>query len=207
MIETSAAAASFESMLRPVLGPAYGFAVTLTGDRTEAEDLLQEAALLAFRALHTFQPGTSFKSWFYKILTNRHFERFRRARRRPSTVDLDDGEDLDLYLYRRTAEAGLHEESTDPARLLMGRLTAEQVLAAIAGLPEEFRAVASLHLVEEMEYQEIAELLGCPVGTVRSRLHRGRRMLQKALWQVAVSAGVVRPPAGGAGRPIGEATA
>lgn len=182
--------ASFESLLSPVLGPAYGYALSLAGDPADAEDLLQEAALLAFRAFDSFHPGTSFKAWFYKILTNRHFERFRRARRRPATVDL--GEVAELYLYRRTAEAGLHELSADPARLVMSKLSAEQVLEAIGALPEEYRAVAQLHLVDELEYPEIAGILGCPLGTVRSRLHRGRRMLQKALWHVAQQAGVVR---------------
>lgn len=182
--------ASFESLLSPVLGSAYGYALTLTGVPADAEDLLQEAALLAFRAFDSFRPGTRFKAWFYKILTNRHFERFRRSRRRPETVELDDV--AELYLYRRTAEAGLHERSDDPARLLMSKLTAEQVLAAIGALPEEYRAVARLHIVDELEYPEIAGVLGCPLGTVRSRLHRGRRMLQKALWDVAREAGVVR---------------
>ncbi len=184
--------AAFEALLAPVLAPAYRFALGLAGRGGDAEDLVQEAALRAFRAFGTFQAGTNFKAWFYKILANCHFARHRRAGRRPQTVDLDDA--AELYLYRRTAAAGLHALSDDPARLVMSKLSTEQVLAAIAALPLEYRAVAQLHLVDELGYDEIAELVGCPLGTVRSRLHRGRRMLQKALWREAESAGVVRPP-------------
>lgn len=187
----------FEDLLRAILPGAYGVACNLTGDRAEAEDLLQDAALLAFRAFGSFAPGTSFKAWFYKILTNRHFERHRRATRRPATVGLEEA--TDLYLYHRTAEAGLHAGCDDPAGLLMSKLTTEQVIGAIASLPEEYRAVATLYFVEDLSYPEMAAVLGCPAGTVRSRLHRARRLLQRALWAVAEQSGIVgRLRAGGA---------
>jgi RNA polymerase sigma-70 factor (ECF subfamily) len=191
MADPIADSAAFESLLSPILGPAYGYALSLTANAADAEDLIQEAALLAFRAFCTFQPATSFRAWFYKILTNRHFERFRSARRRPATVAMEDAEDR-LFLYHRTAEAGFHALSEDPARLLMSKLDTEQVLAAIAALPQEYRVVAQLNLVDEMSYPEIAGLLGCPVGTVRSRLHRARGLLQRALWRMAESTGVTR---------------
>jgi RNA polymerase sigma-70 factor (ECF subfamily) len=180
---------SFEEMLAGILPAAYGVACNLTGDRTDAEDLVQEAALLAFRAFGSFTPGTSFKAWFYKILTNRHFERHRRATRRPATVGIDEAPDL--YMFQRTAEAGLHAGCEDPASLVMSRMTTEQVMAAIAALPGEFRVVATLYFVDDMSYQEMAGVLGCPTGTVRSRLHRARRMLQRGLWAIAEQCGIV----------------
>lgn len=190
--------AGFEELLAEILPSAYGVARALTGNPADAEDLLQEAALLAFRGFGSFAPGTRFKAWFYRILTHRHFERHRRARRRPATVEL--GDEPDLYLYRRTAEAGLHAEHDDPAAWLIGRMTAEQVTGAIAELPGELRAVATLFFVEDLTYQDMAEALGCPVGTVRSRLHRARKTLQQRLWRLAVDCGIVEPGcAAGAG--------
>jgi len=179
----------FEALLAPLLQPAYGLAYSLTRNRDDAEDLVQEAALQAYRAFHTFRPGTNFRAWFYRVLTNLHYYRHRKSRREVETTAWEEAPDL--YLYTRTKEAELHARAEDPAALVLGRLTTEQVTAAIAGLPEEFRVVCALNLLEEMPYQEIAEVLACPVGTVRSRLHRGRKLLQQALWQVAVEAGVV----------------
>lgn len=182
-------AAAFEALLAGILPGAYGVARSLTGNPADAEDLLQEAALLAFRAFASFTPGTDFKAWFYRILTNRHYERFRRSARRPATVALDEAPDL--YLYQRTAEAGLHARCDDPATLVMSKMTTDQVLAAIAALPDDYRGVATLYFVEDMTYQEMAEVLGCPAGTVRSRLHRGRKLLQQKLWALAVASGII----------------
>jgi RNA polymerase sigma-70 factor (ECF subfamily) len=179
----------FEVLLREILPGAYGVACNLTGDRTDAEDLIQDAALLAFRAFGSFAPGTSFKAWFYKIMTNRHFERHRRATRRPATVAFEEA--TDLFMFQRTAEAGLHAGCDDPAGLVMSKMTTEQVMTAIAALPEEFRAVATLYFVEDLSYQELAAALGCPAGTVRSRLHRARRLLQQGLWTLAVQSGII----------------
>lgn len=182
--------AEFEALLSPILSIAYGTAVRLTRDRTEAEDLIQDAALLAYRAFGSFQSGTNFKAWFFRILTNAFYSRHRREKHEKahcSTEDLPA-----LYLYSKTAELGLHSRESDPASALMDKLDTEQVGAALEVLPEEYRIVATLYFIEDFSYQQIAEVLACPVGTVRSRLHRGRRMLQKALWDVAVERGIVR---------------
>ncbi len=183
-------AADFEALLMPVLDRAFGMAMSLTRSRTDAEDLVQEASLLAFRAFHTFEPGSNFKAWYFKILTNAFYTSRRRASRRPVETDIDGA--TSLYLYGKCAEAGLHEGTEDPAGRLLGKLDAEQIMAAIDSLPEEFRVVCTLYFVEDLPYQEIAESVGCPVGTVRSRLHRGRRVLQKILWKMAVEQGIVR---------------
>lgn len=179
----------FEALLAPILGRAYGLALHFTRDGPDAEDLVQEAALLAYRHSHTFEPGTNFRAWFFRILTHAFYARRRTESRRPTTVEMTDAPEL--FLYARTAGAGLHDRSEDPARTLLGRLGVEQVRRAIGALPEDYRLVCALYLLEDLKYSEIARLLDVPVGTVRSRLHRGRRILQKALWTIAEEEGVV----------------
>jgi RNA polymerase sigma-70 factor (ECF subfamily) len=169
---------------------AYGTAVRLTRNRTEAEDLVQDAALLAYRAFGSFQQGTNFKAWFFRILTNAFYSRHRKEKHEKANLSTEDVPAL--YLYSKTAEAGLHGRESDPASAIMDKLDAEQVGEALEALPTEYRVVATLYFIEDFSYQQIAEVLECPVGTVRSRLHRGRRMLQKALWDVAVERGIVR---------------
>jgi len=179
----------FEALFRPIVGMAYGTAVRLTRDRTEAEDLVQDAALLAFRAFGSFQAGTNFKAWFFRILTNAFYSRHRKNKHERANLST---EDLPaLYLYGKTQEIGLHSQEVDPATALMDRLDSEHVAEALDQLPTEYRVVATLYFIEDFSYQQIAEVVGCPVGTVRSRLHRGRRMLQKALWRVAQERGIV----------------
>lgn len=179
----------FEALLAPVWKVAYSVAYRLTNNSSDAEDLIQEAALLAFRHFDSFEQGTNFKAWFLRILTNCFLTKTRARKRRPTTVNLDDLPDL--YLYRQTADAGLHVQSEDPASLVMRHMKVEQVAAALHALPEEYRVVSSLYFMEDLSYQEIAECLSCPVGTVRSRLHRGRKMLQSMLWSIALDAGIV----------------
>jgi RNA polymerase sigma-70 factor, ECF subfamily len=188
--------ADFESLFAAVAGTAFGIASRLTRNQADAEDLVQEAALLAFRAFASFEPGTNFRAWFFRILTNCYFSKRRREKSRPVTSDLDDTPDL--YLYARSAEAGFPTQGPDPAAQLLDQLGTERVVAAIARLPDEYRVVATLYFMEDLSYEDIAQTLACPVGTVRSRLHRGRKMLQKALWQVAEESGIVTHHAGAA---------
>lgn len=179
----------FERALADVVSPAYGFALRLTRNRADAEDLVQEAALLACRGRDGFEPGTNFKAWFFRILTTCFWGSHRREKRRPSTIDFDDTPAL--LLYQRSAELGLSVAGMNPAAALIDRMGSERVAEALAALPEEFEVVCTLYFMEDFAYQEIADVLGVPVGTVRSRLHRGRKMLQKALWHVATDAGIV----------------
>jgi RNA polymerase sigma-70 factor (ECF subfamily) len=178
----------FEALLSPILSLAFGTAVRLTRDRTEAEDLVQDAALLAFRGFGSFEQGTNFKAWFFRILTNAFYSRHRKEKHERANLSTEDVPAL--YLYSRTAEAGLQSHEPDPASALMDRIDTEQVTEALDALPTEYRVVATLYFIEDFSYQQIAEVLGCPVGTVRSRLHRGRRMLQKALWRIAEERGI-----------------
>lgn len=179
----------FQALLVDVLPTAYGYALRLARNRADAEDLVQDAALRAFRAMETFEPGTNFKAWMFRILTRCFWANHRRRQRRPNTVDFDDTPDL--YLFARSAEHGLPWQGEDPARTLIDRLGTERVAEAIGQLPEEYGVVCTLYFMEDFAYHEIADVLEVPVGTVRSRLHRGRKMLQKALWCLAEESGIV----------------
>ena len=182
-------AAEFEALLAPVLDRAYGTALRLTGAREEAEDLVQEAALHAFRGFHTFARGTNFRAWFLRVLMNCFYQTLRRRRPEVALEELEE-EAPTLFLYVQTRDLGMHGAGRDPAQAVMDRLTAEDVGRALDALPQEFREVATLYFVNDLAYQEIATVLGLPVGTVRSRLHRGRKLLQKRLWALAVDAGL-----------------
>lgn len=179
----------FETLLGEVLERAYGTAYHLTRSSHDAEDLVQEAALSAFKHFDQFQRGTNFKAWFMRILTNAFFASYRQKKRRPQTTQLEDAQPL--HLLFAAVDAGLMEHHKDPASLIVEKLGEQRVAEAIGELPDEFRVVCTLYFMNDAAYQEIAEMLGCPVGTVRSRLHRGRRMLQKALWESAKESGIV----------------
>lgn len=179
----------FETLLAGVIDTAYGIAHRLTRSRDDAEDLVQETALQAFRNFHQFQPGTNFRAWFLRILTNAFYARYRKQKRQPQTTSLEDAEPL--YIQWKAVGLGLHLQHQDPAAHVMNRMGEEQISHAIHELPEEFRVVCVLYFMQDASYQEIAETLDCPVGTVRSRLHRGRRLLQKALWHLAEVQGIV----------------
>jgi RNA polymerase sigma-70 factor (ECF subfamily) len=179
----------FQALLVDVLPSAYGYGLRLTRNAADAEDLVQDTALRAFRAKSQFQPGTNFKAWIFRILTRCFWANHRRRQRRPNTVDFDDTPDL--YLYARSAEHGLQWQGEDPAQALIDRLGTERVSEAIGQLPDEYGVVCTLYFMEDFAYHEIAHVLEVPVGTVRSRLHRGRKMLQKALWCLAEESGIV----------------
>jgi RNA polymerase sigma-70 factor (ECF subfamily) len=181
--------AEFEAELTGQIDAAFGYALRLTRDRADAEDLVQEAALAACRGRNGFVAGTNFKAWFFRILTTCYWGKNRHDRRRPSTINFDDTPAI--LLFSRCSEVGLPTDGENPAAALFGRMGTERIVEALAALPEEFGVVCTLYFMEDFAYHEIANVLGVPVGTVRSRLHRGRRMLQKALWNVAADAGVV----------------
>ena len=183
------ASESLESLLLPLLRSAYNTAFRLTRNGADAEDLVQEAALLACRGFSSFAPGTNFKAWFFRILTNAFFSKYRRRQREGVTVDLDAASEL--CLYSQTAGIGLHARVDDPGAALMDRLDGEHIAEALDRLPDEYRVVATLYFIDDMAYQDIASALDIPIGTVRSRLHRSRRMLQQALWTIARDRGIV----------------
>jgi RNA polymerase sigma-70 factor (ECF subfamily) len=200
-----ASTAEFESLLAPLLDRAYGVALHLTRDRADAEDLVQEAALLAFRGFKGFRPGTNFRAWFFRILTNAFFTAYRRRKHEPDLVSLD--EVPSAYIQRRAHEVVSGEEPGGGglrggglAGAVLGKLEVEQMEEAIMSLPEEFRVACSLYFLQDFAYQEIADVIGVPIGTVRSRLHRGRALLQKRLWRLAEDHGLVTAAAAAEGR-------
>ena len=176
---TAARTREFERLLAEVLERAYGTAYHLTRSAHDAEDLVQEAALSAFKHFDQFQPGTNFKAWFMRILTNAFFASYRQRKRRPQTTSLEDAQPLHL-LFAATG-AGIAAHHQDPASLIVDKLGEERVSEAIHALPEEFRVVCALYFMNDAPYQEIAEMLDCPVGTVRSRLHYAKRTLRLEL--------------------------
>ena len=182
----------FEALLRPQLEGAYRAAYRMAGSAPEAEDLVQEASLSAWRGFGSFEPGTNFRGWFLRIVTNAFVSRYRKSRREGQPVSID--EVPELYLWRKCAAAGLDSVLEDPAGTFLARLDGERINAAIAALPEEYRVVAALYFTEDLSYQEIARMSGIPIGTVRSRLFRARRHLQRSLWDLGVELGLVAEP-------------
>jgi len=177
----------FEQEALPLLPGMYSAAYRLTRNAADAEDLIQETFLRAFRAFHQFEPGTNLKAWLYRILTNTFINSYRKKQREPQTVS--DDEVGDWYLYSKMSEEGM-EPSAEAA--VLESLPDEDVQEALSSLPEQFRMAVMLADVEGFSYKEIAEIMGVPIGTVMSRLHRGRKALEKRLWDVVRERGLVR---------------
>jgi RNA polymerase sigma-70 factor (ECF subfamily) len=163
----------------------YRGALRMTRSREEAEDLVQETFLRAYRFRHQFQPGTNFKAWLFKIQTNIFRSRYRKQWNAPQSLD----ETEDFYLYQHLGPDTPPGE--DPAADVLDRLGIEEVRKAIEELPAVYRAAVLLTDVEGFSYKETADILDIPVGTVMSRLHRGRQRLQKKLYDYAKESGVV----------------
>ncbi len=181
--------ADFEKDAMQYAPQLYSAALRMTRNPADAEDVLQETYLKAYRAYHTFQEGTNLKAWLYRILTNTYINRYRKKMRRPAEVDL--GEVEDLYLYRRIGAVASGEAARSAEEEVLERFVEADVKAAIEGLPEHFRFPVLLADVEGFSYKEIASILDVPIGTVMSRLHRGRKALQKTLWEFAKGRGLV----------------
>jgi RNA polymerase sigma-70 factor (ECF subfamily) len=179
--------ATFEALLTPVLPVAYRTAHHLTGGRADAEDAVQQAAFLAWRAFASYEQGTNFRAWFLRIVTNVCRSEFRRQKRAPASVSLDTPEVGETLIPGEVAP-GRGEPLPDMR--LIAQLDAQEIAAALASLPDEYRTVATLYFVDDLPYQEIAQVVGCPIGTVRSRLHRGRRLLQQKLIALATELGL-----------------
>jgi RNA polymerase sigma-70 factor, ECF subfamily len=183
--------ATFVEDTEPFMASLYSTAVRLTGNRTDAEDLVQETYLRAYRSYDSFTAGTNLRAWLFRILTNTHINRYRARTRRPDETELDDIEDL--YLYRRLQNSSQYGQSAEDE--LMELFSEAEVVDAVEALPEAYRMAVLLADVEGFSYKEIAEILDIPVGTVMSRLHRGRKALQKELYDFAEARGLVASPA------------
>jgi RNA polymerase sigma-70 factor (ECF subfamily) len=180
---------TFVDQTTPFMGPLYAAALRMTRNPADAEDLVQETYLRAYRGFAGFQQGSNLKAWLYRILTNTFINQYRSRQRRPHETELDEQEDL--FLFRRlggleAARAGRSAEDE-----LMDMFTDAEISQALDDLPESFRVPVLLADVEGFSYKEIAEMLDIPMGTVMSRLHRGRKSLQKGLYAYARSRGLV----------------
>jgi RNA polymerase sigma-70 factor (ECF subfamily) len=173
----------------------YSAALRMTRNPADAEDLVQETYLKAYRSFGSFQEGTNLRAWLYRILTNTFINSYRAAQRRPEVTDVEDVEDL--YLYKRLSESGGTASGRSAEDVALDGFTDEDVKAALEALPEAFRMAVLLADVEGFSYKEISEITDVPIGTVMSRIHRGRRALQKALHEVAEARGLVGSASGG----------
>jgi RNA polymerase sigma-70 factor (ECF subfamily) len=156
----------------------------LTKDRDQAQDLVQETYLRAFQSFDKFQPGTNCKAWLLSILRNLFINQYNHKRREPDTVNWE--------AIEQTYEAMVQNGHEDPQSPFFSQLMDREIQQALKELPEEFRTAIVLVDIEELSYEEAARVMNCPVGTIRSRLSRGRRMLQVALRDYAIERGVIR---------------
>ncbi len=183
---------TFADQAMEYMSSLYAAALRMTRNPAEAEDLVQETYLRAYRGFEGFQEGTNLKAWLYRILTNTYINTYRAKKRRPEQTELEDVEDL--YLYRRLGglEAAAAGRSAEDE--LLDYFTEAEVAKAVEELPEQFRIAVLLADVEGFSYKEIAEILDIPIGTVMSRLHRGRKSLQKKLYDFASTRGLLGRP-------------
>jgi RNA polymerase sigma-70 factor (ECF subfamily) len=166
----------------------YGVACKLTRNPTDAEDLVQDAFVKAMRARDQFHAGTNLKAWLFRILTNTFINKYRRGGLERSVLD---GPDADP-LADGWVSASTMRQLRDPETLALMPLVEQEIQKALESLPTEFRIAVVLCDVEEFSYEEIAQIMGCPIGTVMSRLHRGRKLLQRALYNHAIALGIVK---------------
>jgi RNA polymerase sigma-70 factor (ECF subfamily) len=189
--------AQFAELAMPYMSPLYSAALRMTRNPADAEDLVQETYLRAYRGFGGFREGTNLKAWLYKILTNTFINTYRAKKRRPEEIDLDDNEDF--FLFRRLGGLEAADASRTPESQVLDYIPDEVVKQALEALPEQFRMAVLLADVEGFSYKEIAEIMDVPIGTVMSRLHRGRKQLQKSLWEFAGERGLLPETADRAG--------
>jgi len=166
----------------------FGVACRLTRNPTEAEDLVQDALVKAMRARDQFNAGTNLKAWMFRILTNTFINKYRRGGLERSVLE---GPDADP-LVDGWVSASTMRQLRDPEQMALRPIVEGEVGRALDALPAEFKLAVVLCDVEEFSYEEIAEIMGCPIGTVMSRLHRGRKLLQKSLYSHALAMGIVK---------------
>lgn len=182
--------ADFSDQAMEFMPALYSAAMRMTRNPADAEDLVQETYLKAYRAFAGFQEGTNLKAWLYRILTNTYINAYRARQRRPEQSDIEDVEDL--YLYRRLGGLEAASIGRSAEEEVLEHFTDDVVKGAVESLPDQFRIAVLLADVEGFSYKEIAEITDVPIGTVMSRLHRGRRALQKALVELGEQRGLVQ---------------
>jgi RNA polymerase sigma-70 factor, ECF subfamily len=179
----------FEGLIETHLDGLFGVALRYTRDRALAEDLVQDTVVRALRFRDRFEPGTNFKAWVYTILTHTFIHKYRRQKREREILDGQNRVDVDRQLHSELSR----ELAMRPENAYLDNLLSDDVLAALDSIPEDFRTVVVLCDIEGLSYKDIADVVGCPVGTVMSRLYRGRRMLEGKLAALAVEQGILKP--------------
>lgn len=177
--------AEFEREALPHMDILYNFALRTTGNGQDAEDLVQETFLKAYRFWDKYEKGTNIRAWLFRIMKNSHINRYRKESKAPETVDFDEIKEF----YNTVREEGA--DPNDLQESLLGNLLDDDVTNAVAELPDDFRTVVILSDIERLTYEEIAEFVDIPLGTVRSRLHRGRKLLRARLLDYARNRGYV----------------
>lgn len=185
-------AARFEREAMPLLDQMYSAALRTTRNPTDAEDLVQETYAKAFAAFHQYRPGTNLRAWMYRILTNSYINSYRKKQRQPLESDAAEVEDYQLARAASHSSSGLRSAEAEA----LDHLPDSDVTRALATIGEDFRMAVYLADVEGFAYKEIAEIMDTPIGTVMSRLHRGRKQLRELLTDYAVERGFVRPGEG-----------
>jgi RNA polymerase sigma-70 factor, ECF subfamily len=185
MKTNQATKSDFEREVMPHLSALYGVALRMTKNEGDAEDLVQETVLRAYRFFDSFEAGTNCKAWLFRILTNSFCNRYREREREQEI--LNEVESSDANLGRFVGGAPRDAESA-----LLGGMLSRDVERALAEVPSEFRLAVVLADLEDFSYKEIAEIMDCPAGTVMSRLYRGRKILQKLLYEYAVEQGILK---------------
>ncbi|MCK6160604.1 MAG: sigma-70 family RNA polymerase sigma factor [Corynebacterium striatum] len=176
----------FEEQALPLLDQLYGGAMRLTRNPQDAEDLIQETYLKAYKNFDSFKQGTNLKAWLYRIMTNTYINSYRKAKRRPAESSADDLSDFQLYTTAGHDSTGLESAEVEALKLMPDSAISE----AMNDLPEDYRMVVYYADVVGLAYKEIAEIMDTPLGTVMSRLHRGRKLLRGALKDVAREEGI-----------------
>lgn len=190
---TEAGRTEFREKALPLLDEMYGVALRMTRHAQRAEDLVADTYARAWKNLDQFQPGTNLRAWMYRIMTNTYINEYRKKNREPEKVSVDAYDKLDeFHLFNRLAAEA--PAGPDPVKDVINRLTNDDFREALDTLPEEYRAAIVLYDLRGLSYEETAKALDVPIGTVRSRLARGRRLLQTALHRHAVDAGLVEAP-------------
>jgi RNA polymerase sigma-70 factor, ECF subfamily len=181
---------NFEREALPHMDALYRTALRMTKNENDAEDLVQEAFAKAYRFWDKFEPGSNCRAWLFKIMTNIFINEYRSKSRAPVAVNVDDIDDN--FLYGQLAQNGSED---NPERQFFAKIFDDDVKKAIEELPDDFRMVVILSFLEGFSYQEIAEIADLQLGTVKSRLHRGRKLLQKKLFEYAVRNGYIKDTA------------
>lgn len=176
----------FEREALPHMSALYNFALRMTGDPDDADDLVQETFLKAFRFFDKFEKGTNCKAWLFRILKNSYINDYRKQSKEPNKVDYEDIENFYENIRSSDVKSSHLEED------VFNNLLDDNISAAISSLPEDFRTVIILSDIEGFTYEEIADFVDCPIGTVRSRLHRARKMLYARLLKYAQEKGYVK---------------